>query len=210
MSTLAESLVKRGSRFKSIKSKGLGLIMTPKYLNRRTICKGMMLFGKELGSGSTGIKVDLSQLMSKPDHLPNSPMIAITGEIDADTSLKYNNMSSAYREIRSSRCPVRNPATSGEERMRHARGSMAIANKSGDRGQPCLVPLCNAKESDSRPFARILAVGALYSRRTHDLKTGPNPILSSTAQRNDYSTLSKALAASKETTALAPTPLSLN
>lgn len=42
-----------------------------------------------------------------------------------------------------------------------ARGSKAIVNSSGLRGQPCLVNLASGKGSERRPFVVTLAVGKL-------------------------------------------------
>ena len=47
--------------------------------------------------------------------------------------------------------------------MAIARGSMARANRSGDKGHPCLVPLPNGKKSELFPGILIRVWGKLYS-----------------------------------------------
>lgn len=116
---------------------------------------------KEEGSGSKGIRMDLYQFISKPDHTLYSLMINIVGAIKETVSPKYSNMLSAYREMCFSSAPNVKPMISREVLIRNASGSPTSAKRKGYSGQPYLVPLFNAKEFDSRPFAYILDVGAL-------------------------------------------------
>lgn len=57
-----------------------------------------------------------------------------------------------YREIRYSISPILKIIISRDALIRQARGSSAIANRSGDSGQPCQVPLWSSKRKVDRPF----------------------------------------------------------
>lgn len=53
------------------------------------------------------------------------------------------------------------PQISGEERSDDERGSIAIANKRGEMGHPCLVPRCNGKYWESILLVRTGDIGDL-------------------------------------------------
>lgn len=61
-------------------------------------------------------------------------------------SARYTRVS-AYREIRSSIVAIGSTLMWGEQRIRIASGSIARANRRGDNGHPCLVPLVMEKVS---------------------------------------------------------------
>ncbi|KAG8535914.1 hypothetical protein GDO81_027467 [Engystomops pustulosus] len=94
-------------------------------------------------------------------------MRAINGGRESCTLLKNNNMSSAYSAMRSSKSPYLNPPRAADALTMHANGSSANANRNGDRGQPCRVPLPKLNGLDSFPFTRILALGSEYISCTH-------------------------------------------
>ncbi len=61
--------------------------------------------------------------------------------------------------------------------------SIAIANKSGERGQPCLVPLCKLKQSDVTLLVRTEALGAAYTIFIQEINVEPNPNFSKTQNK---------------------------
>ncbi len=67
------------------------------------------------------------------------------------------------------------PQTCALDRRAIARGSMAIANNNGERGQPCLVPRCRLKYSENTLLVRTEALGAAYKSLIQEVNMGPNP-----------------------------------
>lgn len=57
--------------------------------------------------------------------------------------------------------------------MASANGSKDRANKTGDNGQPCLLPLVNLKSSERRLFTKSGVLGAAYRARIAFKKQGP-------------------------------------
>lgn len=55
--------------------------------------------------------------------------------------------------------------------------------KSGERGQPCLVPLCKLKQSDVTLLVRTEALGAAYKIFIQEINVGPNPNFSKTQNK---------------------------
>lgn len=72
-------------------------------------------------------------------------------------------MSSANKPNLCTSWPMVIPLISGEERIYSAKGSIARENISGDKGQPCLVPLVKEKFLDSIPVEKMFAVGWVYN-----------------------------------------------
>lgn len=66
--------------------------------------------------------------------------------------------------------------------MATANTSICIANKSEDRGSPCLVPLSILIVLDIVPFVFILEVGLLYIAFNHEQNVLSKPILLNTKQ----------------------------
>lgn len=65
-----------------------------------------------------------------------------------------------------------------------ARGSIATANKKGDKGQPCLVPLYNGKYCKLVLFVIMEQKGNTYKSFTQVRKFGPTPNLSRQLKRS--------------------------
>lgn len=81
--------------------------------------------------------------------------------------------SSAYKETLCT-LPARViPQTCALERRAIARGSIAMANNNGERGQPCLVPRCSLKYSEKTLLVRTEALGAAYKIWIQDINMGP-------------------------------------
>lgn len=72
-------------------------------------------------------------------------------------------MSSANKPNLCTSWPMVIPLISGEERIYSAKGSIGRENISGDKGQPCLVPLVKEKFLDSIPVEKMFAVGWVYN-----------------------------------------------
>lgn len=88
------------------------------------------------------------------------------------------------------------PDSLGDCKICLARGSIAILNKSGDRGQPCCIPLCRINGSDRVVVVLILAVGWLYWAARKDM-TFPWKLMALITRNNKSRTmLSKAFSAS--------------
>lgn len=98
------------------------------------------------------------QLTLIPENDSNSSIICSAGGRE-EMSLRKRRVSSAYNDILSVITPTWIPFTEEADLIRAAMGSMANANKPGDSGQPCLVPLDRGNGMDSELFARIRAVG---------------------------------------------------
>ena len=79
--------------------------------------------------------------------------------IDFSGSLMYSNKSSAYKDTLCSVPALLTPEYSLAVRKEMARGSMASANSSGDKGQPCLVERPRGKKSEHTSFVRTEACG---------------------------------------------------
>lgn len=92
------------------------------------------------------------------------------------------------------------PVPHADALRRIANGSIAMANKSGDRE----VPHSNVN-FQVFPLTETLARGQVYNKRTQDINTGPKPILRITDHKKLHSKLSKAFATSSDRTALSPT-----
>ena len=86
--------------------------------------------------------------------------------------------------------------------MAAASGSMKMANKEGESGQPCLVPLCRVKRSDISPLVVILAIGDVYKILSQWINDSPKPIFFSEENKKTQFTLSNAFSASNETMAV--------
>lgn len=84
---------------------------------------------------------NFSQLILRPENDPNCSIICSAVCKERPGSAKYNNVSFAYILIFSVKVPRRKPRISGFSRIKMARDSAARVYNSGDKGQPCLVPL---------------------------------------------------------------------
>lgn len=58
-------------------------------------------------------------------------------------------------------------------------GSMARAKSNGERGHPCLVPLCKSKEGDKVLSILMQALGALYNNLIQEVIFSPRLSFSS-------------------------------
>ena len=67
-----------------------------------------------------------------------------------------------------------------------------MANKEGESGHPCLVPLCNTKLGDVSPLLVTEAIGELYSVLIQLINVSPNPNVSNVVNRNVQFSLSNA------------------
>lgn len=79
-----------------------------------------------------------------------------------------------------------------------AKGSRISAKRRGDRGHPCLVPLCKSNCGEIMPFVKTAARGFEYSNLIQDMNPFPKPKAFKVAIKKGHSTLSNALSASKE------------
>lgn len=66
--------------------------------------------------------------------------------IDETTLLKYTSILSAYQEMFPSVSLHLKPTISGDFLLTQAKGSTAKTKKKGDKRQPCLMPLLEAKD----------------------------------------------------------------
>lgn len=112
----------------------------------------------------------------------------------------YRSRSSTYNETLWVTLNHVMPLKPSSARSQMARGSIAMANRSGDRGQPCLVPLQSEKGGYNMPLVWTDAVGDEYNNLTHRIKFPPRPNLSIASYRYPHSTLSNAFSASRDTT----------
>lgn len=64
-----------------------------------------------------------------------------------------------------------------------ARGSIAIAKRSGYRGQPCLVPRFSSKKGDMLLLVRTAANGAEYKSLIQDIKLDQTKLFKSTEEK---------------------------
>lgn len=76
------------------------------------------------------------------------------------------------------------PSKSLSEHIQIARGSIVMANKRGDKGQPCLVSLWRGKGGDSVSFVCTEALGEEYKGWTQRIKMLSKPNLSITSKGN--------------------------
>ncbi len=81
--------------------------------------------------------------------------------------LEISKISSAYRNILCSCWPAITPLIFGLLRIAIANGSKTNAKMRGERGHPCLVPLCNSNRDDTMPLHNTDAWGPVYSNLTH-------------------------------------------
>ncbi len=54
-----------------------------------------------------------------------------------------------------------------------ARGSIAIAKRAGERGQPCCTERCKGNLDDLSVFDQIEHTGLAYINLTHDINVSP-------------------------------------
>lgn len=92
---------------------------------------------------SMSIHTDLSQFIVRPEYVPKVSMSVAALSREAEASSRNSSKSSAY----------------GWERIKAARGSMVNANRRGDIGHPCLVPLLRLNVCDVIPLMRRHALG---------------------------------------------------
>lgn len=81
-------------------------------------------------------------------------------------------------------------------RMATARGLMTTANKKGESGHPCLVPLCRVKGCEISSLLTTVADGVMYSIWNQLINNSPRPNLHIVDMRNIHLTLSKAFSSS--------------
>ena len=101
-------------------------------------------------------------------------MLKIAGK-GVDGFDTYRSKSSAYNEAL---CVVPRremPWKSFSDRSQIAKGSIAMANKRGDNGHPCLVPLWRRKGGDSISFVCTDALGEEYKSFTQTIKFSSKP-----------------------------------
>lgn len=129
--------------------------------------------------GSNGKRLDLDQLILKPENPPISSISCSKKQRNTEGSAKYMRVSSAYYEIRSSISPW----MEDEERIQMARGSMANAMISGNRGQLCRIPFEMENVGETEVLTRILATGSVYRRHIQAIMRGPNPYCRNTLNK---------------------------
>lgn len=88
-----------------------------------------------------GNSVDLDQLILKSEKFPNSWIKVNAAGNDSSGFPKYSSISSTYKDTHSSRFPTNTSFMVSRVLILAARGSMARANRRGDREHPHLVPL---------------------------------------------------------------------
>lgn len=128
-----------------------------------THCSGSWACDSKGGKLSIGKIWDFSQLILSPENDPNCSIVWSAVWRERPESAKYNNVSSVYILIFSVRDPKHSPRISGFSRIDIARDSAARAYSSGNKGQPCLVPLVRSNTGDGHPLATTLAVGVWYN-----------------------------------------------
>ena len=79
--------------------------------------------------------------------------------------------------------------------------TMNMANKDGERGQPCLCPWA-VKRCDISPLVVIVAIGDVYKILTQWINDSPKLNFFSVENRKTQFTLSNAFSASNETMAV--------
>ena len=120
-------------------------------------------------SGRTSL---FEKFILSPEHLRKSSKICCMAGMSVEGDEENINMSSANRATLNFSCPMGRPCRRGDEERRRERGSVARLKSRGDRGQPCLVPLCRRKGEDCIPAAVTVAEGAEYILRMKELN-GP-------------------------------------
>ncbi|KAL7854619.1 hypothetical protein SRHO_G00168090 [Serrasalmus rhombeus] len=84
------------------------------------------------------------------------------------------------------------------ERITLANGSIAMENKPGELGHPCLQPQESVKASDMTPLVRICDLGPLKSVLTYLIKLSPKFMAFKVSKRKPGSILSNAFSASMD------------
>ncbi|AAU10898.1 hypothetical protein LDVICp052 [lymphocystis disease virus-China] len=80
--------------------------------------------------------------------------------------------------------------------IEQAKGSIAIINNNGLRGQPCLIPFFSKKNIDCLSPVQTHAEGLSYINFTHAIKFSPKPNLFRVSNKYDRFKKSKAFSAS--------------
>lgn len=110
----------------------------------------VMFWGKFIGRAE-----HLERLTPGPEISWKVRRVELRFGIETIGSVRNIRTSSVYKPSLNSWSPFVYPLISGSRLIERARGSMARANKSGDRGHPCLVPLPNVRDLELHPGSLI-------------------------------------------------------
>lgn len=90
------------------------------------------------------------------------------------------------------------PGNKGFWQIPCTRGSRISVKRRGDRGHPCLVPLCKSNWADIMPFVNTTAHGFECSILTQEMNPSPKPKAFRVLIEKDHSTQSNVFSASNE------------
>lgn len=147
--------------------------------------------------------------MRRPKHSLNLSKIDLIVSMSEEGFAENIRTSSAKSEVRSSCLPMLMPCSGAMWDKYLDRGSKAMLKRSGDRGQPCRVPLWRRNSSERRRAATSLAAGVVYMVFIRWAKGPENPILVMTMESHSKLTLTKAFSTSRVMIAQFPSGLHL-
>ncbi len=142
-------------------------IVRPRY-TKWSLTNLNVIFSKKPGLyvSESSIKLLFDRLIVYPDNLPKEVINSKRTGTEFPEFLKYNITSSAYRLIRASLPPTSRPVLSLWCLIHMARGSIAIAKRAGERGQPCCTERCKGNVDDLSVFVKIEHTGLAYINLT--------------------------------------------
>lgn len=115
---------------------------------------------------------DLEKLILYPEKTANRVIVWIKRGTDTEGFYINNKISSAYNVILCKFLPTFNTVIKGSHLIASASGSIATANKRGDRGQPCLLPLRTTKFMDLSPVTYCTTGGPKCKRCRQTVELG--------------------------------------